>query len=72
MIGLPYGSKMTSRGDKGFVYLLRPNPELWTIALPHRTQILYAPDMSFITAKLNLSPGAKAVSYTHLTLPTKA
>lgn len=52
--------------------LLRPTPELWTLSLPHRTQILYAPDMSFITMKLGLTPGAKVVeagtgsgSFTH-------
>ena len=50
--------QMHSNNKKGFIYLLRPSPELWTISLPHRTQILYAPDMSFITMKLGLSPGA--------------
>lgn len=45
---------------------------MWTISLPHRTQILYAPDMAFVTLKLNLSPGAAVIeagtgsgSFTH-------
>lgn len=50
--------QLHSNNKKGFIYLLRPSPELWTVSLPHRTQILYAPDMSFITMKLGLSPGA--------------
>lgn len=61
-----------SRGRKGFLYLLRPSPELWTLALPHRTQILYAPDMSFITLQLALGPGSRVIeagtgsgSFTH-------
>ncbi|EPQ27424.1 uncharacterized protein PFL1_04962 [Pseudozyma flocculosa PF-1] len=61
MIGLPYGSKMISRNGRGYLYLLRPTPEVWTTALPHRTQILYAPDMSFITMKLNLGPGSRVI-----------
>lgn len=56
-VAFPY-QQMHSNNKKGFIYLLRPSPELWTISLPHRTQILYAPDMSFITMKLGLSPGA--------------
>ncbi|WFD36817.1 guanidinoacetate N-methyltransferase [Malassezia cuniculi] len=79
MIGRPYGSKLHSRNRRGFVYLLRPSPELWTISLPHRTQILYAPDMSFITLKLNLSPGASVIeagtgsgSFTHFLARTVA
>lgn len=54
------------------MYLLRPTPELWTVSLPHRTQILYAPDMSFIVMKLNVTPGAAVIeagtgsgSFTH-------
>ncbi|KAI3625900.1 hypothetical protein CBS9595_001261 [Malassezia furfur] len=61
-----------ARNRKGFVYLLRPTPELWTVSLPHRTQILYAPDMSFIVMKLNVTPGAAVIeagtgsgSFTH-------
>jgi len=42
---------------KGFIYLLRPTPELWTLALPHRTQIVYTPDTAFILAKLCVRPG---------------
>ncbi|KAN0065638.1 tRNA (adenine-N(1)-)-methyltransferase catalytic subunit trm61 [Thecaphora frezii] len=61
MIGMPYGSKMISRNKRGYLYLLRPTPEIWTMALPHRTQILYAPDMSFITMKLNLGPGSRVI-----------
>ncbi|KAI3483978.1 hypothetical protein L1887_52992 [Cichorium endivia] len=38
-----------------------PTPELWTLALPHRTQILYAPDMSFISMKLNMGPGSRVI-----------
>ncbi|PWN93831.1 GCD14-domain-containing protein [Acaromyces ingoldii] len=72
MIGLPFGAKLASRNRRGFVFLLRPSPEMWTLALPHRTQILYAPDMAFIAAHLGLGPGARVIeagtgsgSFTH-------
>ncbi|SYW74780.1 related to GCD14 - translational repressor of GCN4 [Ustilago bromivora] len=61
MVGMPYGSKMVSKNGRGYVYLLRPTPELWTLALPHRTQILYAPDMSFISMKLGMGPGSRVI-----------
>ncbi|UZJ54114.1 hypothetical protein CBS101457_003434 [Exobasidium rhododendri] len=61
MIGLPFGAKIASRNARGFVHVLRPNSELWTLALPHRTQILYTPDMSFITAHLGITPGARVI-----------
>ncbi|GAC99054.1 hypothetical protein PHSY_006651 [Pseudozyma hubeiensis SY62] len=61
MVGMPYGSKMISKNGRGYIYLLRPTPELWTLALPHRTQILYSPDMSFISMKLNMGPGSRVI-----------
>ena len=61
MIGLAYGSKIWSVNRKGFTHLLRPTPELWTLALPHRTQILYMPDIAFITQHLDVRPGATVV-----------
>ncbi|KAK0555019.1 tRNA (adenine-N(1)-)-methyltransferase catalytic subunit trm61 [Tilletia horrida] len=71
-IGKPFGSKIHSANNKGFVYVLRPSPELWTLSLPHRTQILYQTDISFITAQLHLSPGSRIIeagtgsgSFTH-------
>ena len=62
-IGLPYGAKVqsSSRDGKGFVYLLRPTPELWTLALPHRTQILYLADISFVINWLNIGTGKRVV-----------
>ncbi|KAJ7156097.1 tRNA methyltransferase complex GCD14 subunit-domain-containing protein [Mycena crocata] len=51
-IGVQYGSKVGSRSGKGFIHVLRPTPELWTLALPHRTHILYIADISFITSYL--------------------
>ncbi|KZV91735.1 tRNA methyltransferase complex GCD14 subunit [Exidia glandulosa HHB12029] len=61
LIGIPFGSKVASRNGKGFIHILRPTPELWTLALPHRTQILYVADISFITSYLNIRPGSKVI-----------
>ncbi|KAH9480720.1 tRNA (adenine(58)-N(1))-methyltransferase catalytic subunit TRM61 [Psilocybe cubensis] len=60
-IGVPYGSKVPSRSGRGFVHILRPTPELWTVALPHRTQILYVADIAFVTAYLGIRPGSRVV-----------
>ncbi|KAJ1956724.1 tRNA (adenine-N(1)-)-methyltransferase catalytic subunit trm61 [Dipsacomyces acuminosporus] len=57
MIGSKYGSKIRSHDGKGFIYLLYPTPALWTQVVPHRTQILYLPDISFISSYLDLKPG---------------
>ncbi|KAI9136260.1 tRNA methyltransferase complex subunit Cpd1 [Paraphysoderma sedebokerense] len=58
MIGLKWGSKLLSHNNQGYVFLLYPTPELWTLVLPHRTQILYIADISVITSFLNLRPGS--------------
>jgi tRNA (adenine57-N1/adenine58-N1)-methyltransferase len=50
------GSSTTTQG--GFVYLLAPTPELWTIVLRHRTQILYLADISLVVSELELKPGS--------------
>ncbi|KAJ3376965.1 tRNA (adenine-N(1)-)-methyltransferase catalytic subunit trm61 [Lobulomyces angularis] len=52
---------MLSNNETGFVYLLKPTPELWTEVLPHRTQILYFADISFISMMLDLKPGVKFI-----------
>ncbi|CAH1792979.1 unnamed protein product [Owenia fusiformis] len=59
VIGKKYGSKV--RTGKGFVYVLHFTPELWTLNLPHRTQILYATDISMVTIQLDLKPGSIVV-----------
>lgn len=57
LIGKRYGSRITcSKG--GWVHVLHPTPELWTITLPHRTQILYTTDIATITMMLELKPGS--------------
>ncbi|XP_043709349.1 tRNA (adenine(58)-N(1))-methyltransferase catalytic subunit TRMT61A-like [Telopea speciosissima] len=55
-IGKPFGSKVLSNKG-GFVYLLAPTPELWTLVLSHRTQILYIADISFVISYLEIVPG---------------
>ncbi|KZT73957.1 tRNA methyltransferase complex GCD14 subunit [Daedalea quercina L-15889] len=72
LIGVPYGSKIGSRNGKGFIHVLRPTPELWTLALPHRTQILYLADIAFVSSWLNIKPGSRVIeagtgsgSFTH-------
>lgn len=54
--GLKYGCKINC--TRGYVYLLKATPELWTVSLPHRTQIVYYPDISMATTQLGLSPGS--------------
>lgn len=55
-IGKPFGTKVFSNKN-GFVYLLAPTPELWTLVLSHRTQILYIADISFLITYLEIVPG---------------
>ncbi|CRK87527.1 CLUMA_CG001328, isoform A [Clunio marinus] len=56
LIGKEYGGKVEL--SRGYAYVLQPNPELWTNNLPHRTQILYTPDISMILLQLEAKPGS--------------
>ncbi|XP_044258618.1 tRNA (adenine(58)-N(1))-methyltransferase catalytic subunit TRMT61A [Tribolium madens] len=59
LIGKSYGSKITL--SKGWGYVMQPTPELWTQTLPHRTQIIYTPDISMIILQLEIAPGSIVV-----------
>lgn len=52
---------MFSKNMKGWLYLLHPTSELWTINLPHRTQILYSTDISMVIMQLHIKPGSVVV-----------
>lgn len=72
MIGSLYGSQITSPKGYGFIHLLHPTPELWTLSLPHRTQIVYTPDSSYIQQRLGITRGSRMIeagtgsgSFTH-------
>ncbi|EER27772.1 hypothetical protein CPC735_031080 [Coccidioides posadasii C735 delta SOWgp] len=56
----------------GFIHLLRPTPESWTSSLPHRTQVVYTADYSYILHRLRVRPGSSIIeagagsgSFTH-------
>ncbi|XP_017785003.1 PREDICTED: tRNA (adenine(58)-N(1))-methyltransferase catalytic subunit TRMT61A [Nicrophorus vespilloides] len=59
LIGKEFGTKILL--SKGWGYILQPTPELWTVALRHRTQIIYTPDISMITLQLELKPGSVVI-----------
>lgn len=59
LIGKQFGTKITL--SKGWGYILQPTPELWTITLPHRTQIIYTPDISMILFQLEIRPGSQVI-----------
>ena len=61
IIGKSYGTKIQSHEGKKSVYILRMTPEMWTRALPHRTQIIYLPDIAFITQMLDLKAGYRVI-----------
>lgn len=56
LFGKRFGSKVSL--SNGWAYVLYPTPELWTQTLPHRTQIIYTPDISLIMFMLELKPGS--------------
>ncbi|ORY19249.1 S-adenosyl-L-methionine-dependent methyltransferase [Clohesyomyces aquaticus] len=58
--------------SSGFAHLIPPTPETWTLCLPHRTQVVYTPDYSYILQRLKVRPGdhlieagAGSGSFTH-------
>lgn len=56
LVGKQFGSRVQL--TRGYGFILHPTPELWTRTLRHRTQILYAADISLIVAQLELRPGS--------------
>lgn len=54
-----YGSKVEL--SRGWAYVLQPTPELWTLTLPHRTQIIYSPDISLIIHLMELKSGSVVI-----------
>ncbi|EGX51546.1 hypothetical protein AOL_s00054g245 [Orbilia oligospora ATCC 24927] len=69
---VPAGSQVRSASGTGFIHILRPTPELWTLSLPHRTQVVYTPDSSYILHRLRVRPGSRIIeagagsgSFTH-------
>ncbi|KAH3900972.1 tRNA 1-methyladenosine methyltransferase subunit GCD14 SCDLUD_002435 [Saccharomycodes ludwigii] len=64
IIGKPYGSQIatkTSNNKFGFIHILQPTPELWTLSLPHRTQIVYTFDASYILGRLDCGPTTRVL-----------
>lgn len=59
LVGKKYGNKVHL--PRGWAYVLHPTCELWTKALPHRTQIIYTPDISLIIFGLDLAPGSVVI-----------
>ena len=64
--------KVAVPADTGFCHVLPPTPELWTASLPHRTQVVYTPDYSYIVQRLQIRPGSVVIeagagsgSFTH-------
>ncbi|KAK6454369.1 translational repressor of GCN4 [Scheffersomyces xylosifermentans] len=61
MIGMKFGEQMAGARGIGFIHLLHPSPELWTLSLPHRTQIVYTQDSSYIMQRLNVVSGTRVI-----------
>lgn len=59
LIGVRYGNRVEL--SRGWAYVLQPTPELWTHTLPHRTQIIYTPDISMILFQLEVKPGSVVI-----------
>jgi len=65
-------AKAAVTAQSGYIHLLPPTPENWTSSLPHRTQVVYTPDYSFVLQRLQARPGSTIIeagagsgSFTH-------
>ncbi|KAM0280083.1 hypothetical protein ACHAQH_004279 [Verticillium albo-atrum] len=65
-------AKKAVTANSGFVHILQPTPELWTQSLPHRTQVVYTPDYSYVLSRIRALPGTRLIeagagsgSFTH-------
>ncbi|KAI5295673.1 tRNA (adenine-N(1)-)-methyltransferase catalytic subunit trm61 [Ascosphaera acerosa] len=68
----PPEPKTPATASSGFIHLLAPTPEAWTASLPHRTQVVYTPDYSYILHRIRARPGSTIIeagagsgSFTH-------
>lgn len=66
------GLMILGDAESGFAYVLPPTPELWTQSLPHRTQVVYTPDYSYVLHRIRARPGSVVIeagagsgSFTH-------
>ncbi|KAL8269621.1 hypothetical protein Esti_006441 [Eimeria stiedai] len=57
IIKTPIGHKVFDRKNGKWLVVLRPTPDLHTLALRHRTQIIYHADISLIVSLLDVRPG---------------
>lgn len=67
IIGKPLGLRWDAAGRpggpqgrscRGFVHALAPSPALWSMAMHHRTQVVYPHDSAIISLYLDLRPGS--------------
>ncbi|KAI0009585.1 tRNA methyltransferase complex GCD14 subunit [Xylariaceae sp. FL0662B] len=68
----PDPTKDVKTAPSGFIHILPPTPELWTTSLPHRTQVVYTPDYSYVLHRIRARPGMRIIeagagsgSFTH-------
>ncbi|KAG8529639.1 uncharacterized protein KY384_005120 [Bacidia gigantensis] len=69
---IPKEQQAATEAQSGFVHLLAPTPENWTSSLPHRTQVVYTPDYSYVLHRVKARPGTRIIeagagsgSFTH-------
>lgn len=67
-----FEAKQAVPANSGFIHVLPPTPENWTTSLPHRTQVVYTPDYSYILHRIRARPGSVLIeagsgsgSFTH-------
>ncbi|TID00272.1 tRNA (adenine(58)-N(1))-methyltransferase catalytic subunit trm61 [Colletotrichum higginsianum] len=54
-------AKKATAAASGFIHILQPTAELWTAGLPHRTQVVYTPDYSYILQRIRARPGTRLI-----------
>ncbi|KAF7458970.1 putative tRNA (adenine-N(1)-)-methyltransferase catalytic subunit [Cryptosporidium felis] len=61
IIGGHFGKRIFDTSKSKWMVVLKPTPELISVSLNHRTQILYQADISLICVLLDVSPGKNII-----------